>query len=316
MKVLISAPHLIPDIDKYRHLFLVKNNPFLPKDIEIVIPKVDERLSEEELLQLNIEEFDGILCGDDALTERVVKQAHKLQVISKWGTGIDSIDQDACAQLDIKVCNVTNVFTNAVADTTMGYILIFARRLFDANKNMHNLQWCKLRGVALHETTLGVVGVGNIGKAVVRRAKCFGMALLGNDLIPMPDEFLDETGIEMVNLHDLCVRADFITLHCNLNLTSHHLIGEREFGLMKPTSYLINTSRGPVIDEQALIAAMWRQQISGVALDVFEDEPLPAGSMLRTLPHILLGPHNANTSPSAKETTHVRSIRNLLDNLS
>lgn len=292
---------------QYRHLF---------GDIEIVLPEIDERLSEKELLQLNIEEFDGVLCGDDSFTKKVLEKAKQLKVISKWGTGIDSIDSDACLKLGIKICNVSDVFTNAVADTAMGYILIFARRLLDVNKDMHNSRWCKLQGVALHETTLGIIGVGNVGKAVARRAKSFGMKLLGNDIVPIPDKFLNEVGIEMVSLDEVCTRADFITLHCDLNSTSYHLIGKKQFQLIKPTAYLINTSRGSVVDERELGTAVWQRRLAGAALDVFEHEPLSPNSVLRLIPNILLGPHNANTSPSAKETTHLKSIRNLLDNLS
>lgn len=294
-------------MDQYRHLF---------GDIEIVLPEVDERLSEAELLQLNIEEFDGVLCGDDTFTEAVLSKACKLKVISKWGTGIDSIDSEACLKLGIKICNVSDIFTNAVADTAMGYILVFARRLFDTNKDMHNSRWHKLQGVALHETILGIVGVGNAGKAVARRAKSFGMQLLGNDIVPIPDKFLNEVGIKMISLDELCAQADFITLHCDLNSTSYHLIREKQFQLMKPTAYLINTSRGQVVDERALASTLWWGKLAGAALDVFEQEPLPPNSMFRIMPSVLLGPHNANTSPSAKATTHLRSIRNLLDNLS
>jgi D-3-phosphoglycerate dehydrogenase len=169
--------------------------------------------------------------------------------------------------------------------------------------------------VSLNECVLGVVGVGDCGKAVVRRAMAFGMRILGNDLVDMPEDFLSETGIEMVSLGELLANADFISLHPDLNPTSFHLISKKQLDMMKPGAYLINASRGPVIDEAALIQALQNNRIAGAGLDVFEDEPLPQDSPLRKFDNCLLAPHNANSSPKAWQHVHENTVNNLLKGL-
>jgi D-3-phosphoglycerate dehydrogenase len=160
-----------------------------------------------------------------------------------------------------------------------------------------------------------VVGVGDCGKAVVRRANAFGMRVLGNDVVSMPDEFLSQTRIQMVCLEELLAESNFVSLNPDLNPTSHHLIAEEQFHAIKPSAYLINTSRGPVVDESALIRALEDHRIAGAALDVFEEEPLPASSPLRTFDSCLLAPHNANSSPGAWKRVHNNTVRNLLEGL-
>lgn len=304
-KVMVSAPYMQPVIDRFRPIF--EEN-----DIELVIPPVRERLSEEELLQW-VGDIDGAICGDDHFTERVLRSAPRLKVISKWGTGIDSIDVDACQRRCIPVCNTPGAFNNPVADTVLGYILCFARQVFNLDRDIRGGTWLKRPSVSLLERTLGVIGVGNVGKSVIRRAIAFGMRVLGNDIVEIPPEFVAETSIKMVSKDDLLRTADFISINCDLNPTSFHLIGERELSLMKPTAYLINTARGPIIDEPALVKALQDGRIAGAALDVFEVEPLPENSPLRQMDNVLLAPHNANSSPEAWERVHHNTIRNLLE---
>ena len=306
-KVLISAPYFQPVVDRFRPIFAAH-------DIELIIPEVLERLAEADLLGL-VGDIDGAVCGDDAFTERVLAAAPRLKVIAKWGTGIDSIDSEACRRRGIAVRNTPGAFSEAVADTVMGFILAFARRQPEMNREMHAGSWTKLPGVALREASLGVIGVGNCGKAIVRRAVAFGMRILGNDPVPMPAEFLAASHITMVSKEDLLRQADFVSVNCDLNPTSFHLIEEASFRLMKPTAVLINTARGPIIDEPALIAALRNGRIAGAALDVFEMEPLPSGSPLLGMANVLLAPHNANSSPSAWNNVHERTVNSLIEEL-
>ena len=287
---------------------------FAENNVELVVPPVRERLSEAELLEW-IGDIDGVVAGDDQFTKRVLQQAPRLRIISKWGTGIDSIDREAAERLGIRVCNTPGAFTDPVADTVMGYVLTFARQLPWMDRDIRDGRWQKRPCVSLRECVLGVIGVGNIGKAVVRRAVAFGMAVLGNDILELPTSFVAETGLEVVSKDELLTRADFVSLNCTLNPTSYHLIGQRELASMKPTAYLINTSRGPVVDEQALVKALQRGQIAGAALDVFENEPLPSDSPLCELDNCLLAPHNANSSPKAWRRVHENTIQNLLQGL-
>ena len=305
MKVLVTAPYMQSVLDRFRPIFQKYR-------IELVVPPVRERLGEDELLKW-VTDVDGVICGDDRFTDRVLKAAPNLKVISKWGTGIDSIDKEACRRLGIALFNTPNAFSDAVADSVLGYILCYARRIPWMDRAMHDGLWEKIPGVSLRESVLGIIGVGNVGKAVARRACAFGMRILGNDLIDMPPDFIAETGIEMVSKDLLLREADFISLNCDLNSTSYHLIGEDEFARMKLTAVLINTSRGPVVDEEALTSALREGEIAGAALDVFEEEPLPEDSPLRGMDNVLLAPHNANSSPEARERVHRNTIENLFE---
>lgn len=306
-RVLFSAPYLLPALDEFR--------PRLEAEgVEIVTTRVNERLGEEELLPL-VGAIDGAVCGDDRFTERVLRRAPRLKVISKWGTGIDSIDTRAASKLGIRVYNTPNAFTDSVADTALGYILCFARRLPWMDRDIRRGLWAKPDAVSLRECVLGLVGVGNIGKAVTRRARAFGMTTLGTDPVPPPASFIAETGLRLVALRTLLEEADFVSLHCDLNSTSWRLIGRDELALMRPSAYLINTARGPLIDEPALIGALSERRIAGAALDVFEVEPLPADSPLRAIDNCLLAPHNANSGLAARRRVHESTIANLFKGL-
>jgi D-3-phosphoglycerate dehydrogenase len=307
--ILFTAPYMLPFKDRFI--------PILEHfGCQVLIPKVHERLNEEEILAY-AGKFDATICGDDRYSSRVLdKCAPRLKVISKWGTGIDSIDKKYAESLGIKVCNTPNAFTLPVADSVLGYMLAFARLHPWMDRAMKNGEWNKIPGRSLSDCTLGVVGVGNIGKAVLCRARGFGMKLLGNDIIPIPPDFLAENGVEMTDLKTLLNRSDFISINCTLNPTSQHLINEKALGWVKPNAVIINTARGPIIEETALIAALQHRKLAGAALDVFEVEPLPDDSPLKKMDNVMLAPHNSNSSPSAWERVHWNTILNLLNGLS
>jgi D-3-phosphoglycerate dehydrogenase len=296
-----------PVVDRFRPIFDENN-------VELFVPPVNERFEEAELLQW-VADIEGVICGDDRFTERVLLAAPKLKVISKWGTGIDSIDLATCERLGIAVRNTPNAFSEPVADTILGYMLCFARNLPWMDRAMRDGQWYKIPSVSLGECTLGVIGVGNVGKAVVRRAVAMGMRVMGNDIVEIPSDFLDSTGIQMVSKQELLQQADFVSLNCDLNPSSFHLMNDEHFAKMKPAAVIINTARGSIIEETALIRALQSGQIRGAALDVFEIEPLPANSPLRLMDNVMIAPHNANSSPAAWERVHINTINNLLEEL-
>jgi D-3-phosphoglycerate dehydrogenase / 2-oxoglutarate reductase len=306
--VLLTAPYMLP----FRSRFI----PLLESyGLTVIAPDVRERMEESDLLQY-AGQFDGAICGDDRYTERVMQAClPRLKVISKWGTGIDSIDSAAASRLGIQVRRTPNAFTMPVADTVLGYILAFARRQPWMDRQMKAGEWEKIPGRALHECTLGVIGVGAIGKAVIRRARAFGMKVLGNDIVDVDHVFLAETGTQMTDLPSLLAAADFVSVNCDLNPTSRHIINASTLAHMKPNAVLLNTARGPLVDESALIAALQSGQIAGAALDVFEYEPLPLDSPLMKMDNVLLAPHNSNSSPAAWERVHLNTIKNLLDGL-
>jgi len=307
--ILLTTPYMLPFKDRFI--------PILEHfDCKVIIPNVQERLNEEEIL-FYAGQFDATICGDDCYTPQVLdKCSPRLKVISKWGTGIDSIDKEYAASLGIQVCNTSNAFTLPVADSVLGYMLIFARRHPWMDRAMKKGEWEKIPGRSLSECALGVIGVGNIGKAVLRRARVFGMKLLGNDIVPIAPDFIIENGVEMTDLKTLLQSSDFVSVNCTLNPTSRHLINQNTLGFMKTDAVLINTARGPIIDENALITALDNRKLAGAALDVFEVEPLPKNSPLMKMDNVLLAPHNSNSSPSAWERVHWNTILNLLNGLS
>lgn len=306
--VLLSAPYLIPTRSRFADFFAHYG-------MNILVPEVHERLEEHEILAW-AGQFDAALCGDDRFTEKAIRAClPRLKVISKWGTGIDSIDRLAAQRLGVQVRNTPNAFTLPVADSVLAYMLAFARRQPWMDRAVKAGVWEKIPGYSLSEQTLGVIGVGNCGKAVIRRAKAFGMHILATDIAPVASDFLAETHIEMTTLADLLARSDYVSVNCDLNPTSRHLMNAEAFAQMKPGAVLINTARGPIVEETALVEALELRKIAGAGLDVFEIEPLPANSPLREMDQVMLGSHNANSSPAAWERVHLSTMRNLVDGL-
>ena len=306
--VLLIAPYMLPFLDRFKP-------EFAKYDLDLIVPNVQERMEEDDLLKY-AGQFDGAVCGDDRYTARVLQACSpRLKVISKWGTGVDSIDAKACSRLNIRLCRTPNAFTTPVADTVLGYMLAFARRGPWMDAAMKRGEWEKIPGKTLSECTLGIIGLGNIGKAVTRRARAFGMKVLGTDIVDIDHVFISESGIHMTDLDSLLADSDFVSVNCDLNPTSHHLINAVTLGKMKSSAVLINTARGPIVDEKALVAALGSGQVGGAALDVFEHEPLPINSPLLKMDNVMLAPHNSNSSPTAWERIHWNTIKNLVEGL-
>ena len=306
--ILLTAPYMLSFLERFKPVFEKYN-------LEVIVPDVQERMEEDDLLKY-AGQFDGAVCGDDRYSARVLETcAPRLKVISKWGTGVDSIDASACSRFDIKLCRTPNAFTTPVADTVLGYMLAFARRGPWMDAAMKRGEWEKIPGKTLSECTLGILGIGNIGKAVTRRARAFGMKVLGTDIVEVDHVFISESGIHMTDLESLLADSDFISVNCDLNPTSHHLINANTLERMKSSAVLINTARGPIVDETALVAALGSGQIGGAALDVFEFEPLPLDSPLLKMDNVMLAPHNSNSSPTAWERIHWNTIKNLVEGL-
>lgn len=310
LKVLISCPHLQRTIDNYRDLFSQNG-------VEIDLPEVDQNLSETDLVKI-IAQYDGVIAGDDIFSEKVLLHASKLKVISKWGVGVDSIDLEAAKRLGIRVLNTPNVFGDEVADLVIGYIILLSRKMHLIDRTVRNGLWkdAQIRGISLRGKTLGVIGVGSIGKAVVERAKALGMITLGYDVYPISESFVKQTGLKQVTLTELLQNADFISLNCNLTLENKHMLGRKEFDMMKSPVYIINTARGALIDESSLIQALTKGKVAGAALDVFEHEPLPDESPLRQFENCIFGAHNSSNTYEAVLRTNELAIKNLLTGLS
>jgi D-3-phosphoglycerate dehydrogenase len=306
-RVLITCPQMQRTIDSYRDMFAGHG-------IEIVLPEVVQQLSENELVQI-IEGFDGVIAGDDQFTAPVLTKGKSLKVIVKWGIGVDGIDLEAAKELGIRVRNTPDMFADEVADVVLSYIIMLARKLHRLDASVRNGGWEKIQGISLRNKVLGVIGLGSIGRAVVRRALAAGMVVTGNDVKPVPDAFIEETGIFVVALDELLRTSDFITLNCNLTKSNYHLLGSDEFAIMRHGVYIINTARGALIDEDALVDALKKGSVAGAALDVFEREPLPLNSPLRQFDNLILGTHNSSNTIEAVKRVNEIAVRTLLDEL-
>lgn len=298
-KVAISAPYMHQEKNKIENY--LKNYNWEP----VWIP-VKERLEEEDLIKF-INQFDGIICGDDRLTANVYDHAKNLKVVVKWGTGIDSINKEEAEKRGIEVCRTPNAFTVPVAESTLALMLSFARNIQFNDRVMKSGDWAKPQGHTLSECTVGLVGFGNIGQAVAKRLLPFQCKILATDIMNKSQE-AKNCGVEFVSLDEILEHCHYISLHTDLNSTSHHLINQKSISKMKLSPFIINTARGPLICEEDLILGLEQKKISGAGLDVFEVEPLETSSPLRNMPQVLLSSHNTNSSSHYWNFVHQNSL--------
>jgi D-3-phosphoglycerate dehydrogenase len=283
--------------------------------VELEMYPVRQFLAEEELLPI-LGGFDGMIAGDDRLTARVLEASRpRLRVISKWGVGLDSVDLEAAQRLGIRVFNSPGAFGVAVAEVALAYMLMLSRHVGQVDRAVRRGEWPKPEGEGLAGKTLGLVGFGSIGQAIARRALAFDMTVLASDVKAADLSPLAPAGVTFAGLDRVVEQADSLCLACNLTPENRHLIDAATLARMKPSSYLINVARGPLVDEAALVEALLAGRLAGAALDVFETEPLPAGSPLSRLDNVVLGSHNANNLKSANDHVNRNSIANLLQGL-
>lgn len=283
--------------------------------IECVLPPVVQQLEEPELLGM-IDGFDGMIAGDDHLTAAVLARATRLKIVSKWGIGTDAIDLDAAARLGIKVMNTPAVFGDDVADVAAGYLVLLARRLHLIDRSVRDGGWLKHRGIRLAEHTLGIYGLGSIGRSVAQRGLGFGMRVIGYDIAPTSATLAADAGIETVaRPQELFARSDFLVLCAPATPETDHVVCADSLALMHAGSFLVNVSRGSLVDEAALADALQAGRLAGAALDVFESEPLPAASRLRALDGCVFGSHNASNTEQGVLMASELAVQNLIDGL-
>jgi phosphoglycerate dehydrogenase-like enzyme len=302
-RVLVTVPHLYD-----------REAPYLRRlesaGLEVVrrIGKA-RKLSENELIEALPGVF-GTLAGSEPYTERVFKSAPDLRVIGRWGVGHDAIDLEAATRHQVAVCIAAGGNHEAVADYAFALMAALQRGLRDNTTKVCQVRWETTFRPGLWRSTVGIVGLGRIGKAVARRCRGFEMRILATE--PAPDlAFVREHGIELVPLPELLRRADLVTLHCPLSPATRHMIDADRLALMKPSAYLVNTARGPLVDEAALHQALATGRIAGAGLDVFEVEPL-GRSLLLALENVLLSPHIAGVDLTSEVGMAERAIDAIL----
>jgi phosphoglycerate dehydrogenase-like enzyme len=260
-----------------------------PSDWQLAFVSPDE-------LDAEIGDAEVIIPEHVMIDGPFLKRAQHLKLV-QTGAGFDNVDIEACTAAGVYVANAAGINAAAVAEHVLGFILCWYKNLIMLDGIMKaGAYGVDYGGAELAAKVIGIVGLGNIGRQVARYARTFGMQVLGYD-IQSPDT---DTLVEAVDFKTLLKRSDIVTLHIFLNSRTRHLIGPDEFEMMKPAALLINTARGPVIDERALIEALRSKKIAGACLDVFETEPLPTDSVLRTLDNVILSPHTAGMPDGLK----------------
>ncbi|HJM14112.1 MAG TPA: D-2-hydroxyacid dehydrogenase [Candidatus Nitrosopelagicus sp.] len=246
-----------------------------------------------EQISEKIENFDVVIVRSRTkITKDLIDKANKCKIIARVGVGLDNIDQDAAKEKGIRVINAVEGAMNAVAELVIGLMLSLAREIPRADREVRNGNWIKkeLMGTELRGKYLGIVGMGNIGKRLGRLAKALNMNIIGFDVMPIDDEFSKEVGLMKTDLDTLLASSDYVSLHVPLLDSTKHMINTTKINSMKNTAKIINTSRGGVIDEEALYDALKNGHLGGAALDVFEVEPATSNK-LATLPNFISTPH-------------------------
>ncbi|HEV2238394.1 MAG TPA: D-glycerate dehydrogenase [Ktedonobacterales bacterium] len=280
----------------------------------------DELPPPRDVLLRATHDADGLLSLlTDAVDAALMDACPQLRVVSNFAVGYDNIDIPAATERGIVVGNTPGVLTETTADFAFTLMLSAARRVVEGADYVRAGKWrtwgpLLLTGQDAHHATLGLVGLGRIGVEMAKRARGFDMHVLYSDVLRRED-LEREHGIEYVTLPELLARADFVSLHTPLTPATHHLIGREQLRAMKPSAILVNTSRGPVVDCEALAEALGAGEIAGAALDVTEPEPLPADHPLVSLPNCLVVPHIASASIATRSAMARIAAENLLAGL-
>lgn len=297
INILITWRLLIENLNKYKFIF--KKN-----GIRFDVIKCDQHLKENKLIDI-IHKYDGIICGDDELTKKVLKRAKRLKIISKWGTGIDSIDKNYAKEKGIILKNSPGAFSKSVSQHAIALIFSLLRNLVNNHNDIIKNRWTKPICETIDGKTIGIIGFGKIGREIFKKLSIFDVNFLFNDLkkINKPN----------ISLNNILKKSDILIISCDLNKTSKHLIKYKELKMMKHDAYIINISRGAIIKNSDLYKILKLKKIAGAGLDVFEHEPLKKNSPLTKLNNCILTSHNAFNSKKLINSINIKSINNIIN---
>jgi D-3-phosphoglycerate dehydrogenase len=300
-RVLITCPPMLGMVEEFRPLFAAR-------EIEIHCPSFTQTLSQDELVEL-LPGFDGWIIGDDPATARVFEagKAGRLRAAVKWGVGVDNVDFVAAKRLGIPIAHTPQMFGREVADLAFAYLVALAREFIAIDAGVRSGGWPKPRGISLAGRTLGLIGLGDIGGNLAKRALAADMKVIGYDPAAKPCP-----GVELAPWPARIGECDFLAFTCSLSESSRHMLDEKALAAARPGVRIVNVARGPLIDEQALIAGLQSGKVRSAALDVFEVEPLPAGSPLRSFDRCIFGSHNGSNTEDAVRRASQKAIDLLL----
>lgn len=303
MKVLVTCPPMLATKD---HFIPLLNSA----GIEAVCPDVVQTLTEETLCEI-LPTVDGWIIGDDPATRAVFAagKSGRLKAAVKWGIGTDNVDFKACEDLGIPISNTPGMFGMEVADIALGYVIALARETFHIDRSIRDGSWNKRQGISLADKVVGIVGYGDIGSSLATRVLACEMAPIVWD--PNLSE-INNQSISLKKWPDDIQKCDFLVFTCSLNDKNFHMFNESVINKCKKTLRLVNVARGGLIDQQALEDALELGTLHSAALDVFEVEPLPENSYLKTHPLCILGSHNSSNTIEAVIRTNVVAIKKLI----
>jgi len=274
----------------------------LPVDYSDTLPG-----SEAELIgRIRLADVVINIRSSSRFTKKVFEQCGELRLLSIWGTGTDNVDLPAAASHGVTVTNTPGVSALSIGEHCLALLLSVARRIPRTDALIREGQWPKGQGVQMHGKTLGIVGLGAIGRRFAQLGAAIGMRVIAWTMHPDP-----ALGFELVPLETLLRESDVVSLHLRLSDETRGMIGEREFSIMKPSAILINTARGPIVDEGALVDVLRTGRLAGAGLDVFDVEPLPAEHPLRQIPSAVLTAHSAGVTPEALEAGLQMAVDNV-----
>lgn len=286
------------------------------QDFNISEYSEDGVIKEEELME-SVRDVDAILCPlSTPLSKKVMEQAKNVKIIANFGAGFDNIDVEAAKKHGIIVTNTPGVSTEATAELSIGLMIAVARRIVEGDQFSRTKEfkgWSPLffLGTELYGKTLGIVGLGNIGQAVARRAKAFGMNIIYTGPSQKPNSIEQKYGATYVRMDELLQTSDVISLHLPYKREVHHLFSQEAFQQMKPNAILVNAARGPIVDEKALINAIKKKEIRGAALDVYEFEPLITEE-LKLMKEVVITPHIGNATIETRDAMGEIAAKNII----
>ncbi|MEK0366950.1 MAG: D-2-hydroxyacid dehydrogenase [Nitrosopumilus sp.] len=271
------------EVDPILNKILVDNGLKVSYEPTITSEQILEKISDFSIV---------IVRSRTTITKEMIEKAKNCKIIARVGVGLDNIDEDAAKTKDIRVINAVEGAMNAVAELVLGLMLSLARQTARGDRAIRNGKWLKkeLKGTELRGKYLGIIGLGNIGKRLGRLARALNMNIIGYDVVPIDEEFSKEVGLLKADLNTLLQSSDYISIHVPLLDSTYHLLDAQKMSTMKKTAKIINTSRGGVVDEDALYDALKNGALGGAALDVFEKEPA-IGNKLAELDNVILTPH-------------------------
>lgn len=307
-RVLVSCPPMLGMMEEFI-------GPARELGLELIPAQVTQVLSEDQLIE-QLPDFDGWIIGDDPATARVFGAAKggKLRAAVKWGIGVDNVDFSACRDLGIPITNTPNMFGGEVADLAMAYILGLARKSYFIDREIRaGRSWPKPPGMSIAGKRVGIVGFGDIGESLVKRLSGFDIKATVYDPGVSGDK--GYSFVEREEFPERLGELDFLVFTCSLNRHNFHMLNSVTLSQMRRGSMIVNVARGPLIDEAALIASLQSGHIQAAALDVFETEPLPAGSPLRSLPQCIFGSHNGSNTKEGVRRASICAIEKLAEYL-